>query len=357
MAKLQKYFVQFHETIKLDNLDENKTLREKRDIVLDKLSERLKMFFQDKSESTPTFDVFNQGSYAMGTGIQPVGGDYDIDVGLKFNISKEDYPDPTEVKQWVYDALSTHTQRVEFKRPCITVFYQRHDEPIYHVDLAIYSESSYDGSLYIAKGKPNSDERIWEASDPKQLIELISNMFHDPEDGKQFRRIIRYLKRWKDVHFSSDGNGAPIGIGITVAAYHWFNASKLVDIFTDKTTYDDLTAMQNFVNAVIGNFRDVYNAGEMISRLSVKLPVAPYCDLFEKMTDNHMISFKRKLESLLSVLNEAQREPDPSEAGQKLQSQFGDNFPIPSKAEAAFVSSAPAIVSSSSSAWVSKCYN
>jgi len=350
MAKLQKYFVKFHETIKLDNLDENKTLREKRDIVLDKLRERLKKFFQDKGESTPTFDVFNQGSYAMGTGIQPLGGDYDIDVGLKFNISKEDYPDSTEVKQWVYDALSTHTQRVEFRKPCITVFYQRHDEPIYHVDLAIYSESI--GSLYIAKGKLYSqyDERIWETSEPQKLIKLVENKFDDPEDGKQFRRVIRYLKRWKDVKFSSDGNGAPIGIGITIAAYHWLNVSKPVDYFSGKTTYDDLTAMQNFVNALIGYFKDVYNAGEWISRLYVKLPVAPYCDLFEKITDNHMVSFKRKLESLSNVLNEAQSEPDPSEACQKLQKEFGDDFPIPTKAETAFIGSAPAIVSSSSSA-------
>ncbi len=350
MAKLQKSFVEFHETIKLNNLDENKKLREKRDIVLDKLRERLKKLFEEKSESTPTFAPFNQGSYAMGTGIQPSEGDYDIDVGLKFNISKEDYPDPTEVKQWVYDALSDHTQRVEFKRPCITVFYQRHDEPIYHVDLAIYSESSYDGSLYIAKGKPNSDERIWEASEPQQLMKLIENKFYDKEDGKQFRRIIRYLKRWKDVNFSFDGNGAPIGIGITVAAYHWFHVSKHVDSFTDETTYDDLTAMQNFVNALIGHFKEVYNACEWISRLSVKLPVAPYCDLFEKITDNHMVSFKRKLEALLSVLNEAQSEPDPSEACQKLQKQFCDDFPVPTKAEIALTSSAPAIVSSSSSA-------
>ncbi|RKZ52840.1 MAG: nucleotidyltransferase [Candidatus Parabeggiatoa sp. nov. 3] len=348
MAKLQKQFVQFHETIKLNNLDENKTLRDKRDIVLEKLRERLKKFFQEKDEPTPTFEPFNQGSYAMGTGIQPLGGDYDIDVGLKFNISKEDYPDPTEVKQWVYDALSTHTQRVEFRKPCITIFYQRHNEPIYHVDLAIYSEYSYDSSLYIAKGKPNSDERIWEASEPKKLIELVKNRFDDPEDGKQFRRVIRYLKRWKDVKFSSDGNGAPIGIGITIAAYHWLNVSKPVDYFSGKTTYDDLTAMQNFVNALIGNFRDIYNSNEL--RLHVELPVAPYCDVFEKMTDNHMLSFKRKLESLLSILNEAQAEAEPSEACQKLQQQFGDDFPIPTKAETAFISSAPAIVSSSSSA-------
>ena len=168
--------------------------------------------------------------------------------------------------------------------------------------------------------------------------------------GKQFRRVIRYLKRWKDFKFSSDGNGAPIGIGITVAAYRWFNVSKYVDHFTGKTTYDDLTAMQNFVNALIGNFRDVYNAGEWISRLCVKLPVAPYCDLFEKITDNHMVNFKKKLELLQNVLNEAQTELDPSEACQKLQKQFGDDFIVPNKEKTALISSAPAIVSSSSSA-------
>ena len=150
--------------------------------------------------------------------------------------------------------------------------------------------------------------------------------------------------------FSSDGNGAPIGIGITVAAYHWFKVNKSVDYFTDKTSYDDASALKEFVNTLIGKFKDVYDDGEWISRLYVKLPVAPYCDLFEKITNNHMTSFKKKLESLLDVLSEAQAELDLHEACQKLQKPFGDDFPVPEKKDTASKTVAPAIVSSSASA-------
>ena len=56
MAKLQKYFLNFHETIKLININENKTLREKRDIVLDKLRDRLKQIFEEQGKPVPSFD-------------------------------------------------------------------------------------------------------------------------------------------------------------------------------------------------------------------------------------------------------------------------------------------------------------
>lgn len=36
----------------------------------------------------------------MHTGISPDDGDFDIDVGLRFAVDKEDYPDPTVLRQY-----------------------------------------------------------------------------------------------------------------------------------------------------------------------------------------------------------------------------------------------------------------
>ena len=83
MVNLQKEFEEFHDTIKLKEFDENETLRKKRDILLKKL--RLNI-----SEDAASYTTFNQGSYAMGTGIKPEDGDYDIDVGICFDIDKID---------------------------------------------------------------------------------------------------------------------------------------------------------------------------------------------------------------------------------------------------------------------------
>ncbi len=105
MAKhLQKEFEKFHEAIKLIDGVDNAVLRQKRDLLLTDLRDGLKRIFQAKGKTVPTFTHFNQGSYWMGTGVKPLDGDYDIDIGLQFNFAKGDYL-PVEVKTWVLDAL------------------------------------------------------------------------------------------------------------------------------------------------------------------------------------------------------------------------------------------------------------
>ena len=80
MVNLQDAFLEFHDNIKLD--DENETLREKRDILLKVLKDHI-------SDEAASYSTFNQGSYAMGTGIKPDNGDYDIK--FIFNTDFEQY--------------------------------------------------------------------------------------------------------------------------------------------------------------------------------------------------------------------------------------------------------------------------
>ena len=202
MAEVQKQFEDFHSEIKLD--DENAILREKRKILIDKLRRRLKTMFKDREEDPPTFTHFNKGGYAMGLGVVPLDCDYDIDVGLEFDLCKNDYDDPVVVKQFVFDALDGHTDDVKIKQPCVTVQYHLNDEPCYHVDFAVYTHESDDSdSIYLAMGKPHSseDRKYWMKDDPKGLIEAFRNRFDDKEEKAQFRQVIRYLKRWKDIKF------------------------------------------------------------------------------------------------------------------------------------------------------------
>ena len=208
MANVQTYFNKFHDTIKR-SYDDNSTLREKRDLLLDDLREGLGRYAQNQNVKIPRFEHFNQGSYAIGTGIEPLpDDDYDIDVGLNFHLSKNDYS-PVEVKKWVYEALHTGNRTVEYKRPCVRVQYHRRGEELYHVDLAIYSgsNSNWGNQTYLAKGFLGSSpgNQVWEVADPQKLIEIIQQRFQYQEDRNQFRRVIRFLKRWKDVNFSANG--------------------------------------------------------------------------------------------------------------------------------------------------------
>jgi hypothetical protein len=353
MADIQKYFEEFHEEIKLKRFNENSTLIEKRDIILEKLDAGLKENFEKKGEPVPKYDKFDQGSYEMGTGIKPLNGDYDIDVGISFEIAKDDYSDPVEVKKWVFEALDGHTKRVEMRRPCITVYYQKEGESEFHVDLAVYSdeECNSDGKKYLAKGKLNSssDNKRWEHSEPCKLTDLI-NEHYSGDDHKQFVRVIRYLKRWKNKNFKIDGNAAPVGIGLTIASYDYYVPKKdLVDPFANKYKYNDLASLKNVVSRMINDFATYYDGDKTSERLKTYLPVAPRCDIFEKMTDLQMADFKKQLNSLLDSLNSAEEEVDPVTACETLRKIFGDDFPVPEKSDTA-QKKGPAIITSSSSA-------
>lgn len=321
MVNLQKEFLEFHEEIKLS--DENAILREKREILLNKLAKNI-------CDEAATYSTFNQGSYAMGTGIKPEDDDYDIDVGIKFNINKDDYPDPVRVKKWVRDALEGHTKSVEIRRSCVTVTYQKDNDPIYHVDFAIYAASNDDGKMYISKGKEFSTEenRKWEISDPQGLITTIKEK-HKDDDGKQFRRAIRYLKKWKIHNFSSDGNEAPTGISLTILAYNLFSVSKTFDWSKQKYIYDDFTAFYNLAVSIKNSFSYKWNEedSQWYHTISINLPVEPYNNLFEKMTDKQLNRFYNKVETLITKLNEVKEKDKRSDACAILIEIFGEDFP------------------------------
>jgi hypothetical protein len=212
MADLNHSFFKFHEAIGLDQ--ELATLREKRDIVITQLMSGL---------DSPKPTIRNQGSYALGTGIKPHDGkpNYDIDIALEFAL------DPNKIgavafKRQVFAAVQNHTQNVQLREPCITITYQRKGELIYHVDLAVYA--SHQGSTFLARGVVGSskqDDR-WELADPAGLIAYVKTHPSDPSHREQWRRVVRYLKRWKDLRFSSEGQAAPRGVALSACALKWF---------------------------------------------------------------------------------------------------------------------------------------
>lgn len=321
MPAVQNHFEDFHSKIRFDEDDENATLREKRDILLAALKKKL-------PDDVPEFESFHQGSYSMHTGVVPLDGNYDIDVGLVFDCKKDKFPDPVALKKKIRDALDTHGRRVNIRRPCVTVNYMRGEEIVYHVDLAVYVKRD-DGFLDIAKGKENSEasKRVWEQSDPKRLTEVICTAFTNTSHLAQYRRCIRYLKRWRQVQFSS---GAPLSIALTLAAQKWFKPH-----FEMSGKAGDLQAMLNWVDAILNQFHWTSADGSNHQRLSVTLPVTPYSDLMGWMTEGQMSTVMSKFEVLRDSLQEALDEDLPEDACKVLNNQFGDDFTVPEKAATA----------------------
>ena len=337
MPAVQREFENFHSAICFDEDDEKAKLREKRDTLVKALKANL-------GDDVPTFTNFNQGSYSMHTGVVPLDGNFDIDVGLIFDCDQDKYPDPVVLKKKVRDAVNTNFRTVLIRRPCVTVNYLSGGEVAYHVDLAVYSRDA-NGTLYLAKGKENSAEehRIWEISDPKELTKLVCGAFSDSDELAQYRRCIRYLKRWRQWQFT--GSGAPLSIALTVAALKWFKPS-----FNTSGKPVDLLAMLDWVNAMLNQFTYEYNQTDGThQRLKVMLPVAPYSDLMAKRTAAQMKTFKEKLESLRDALSDAYDEELPEDACKLLKKQFGDDFKVPEKAQTAKTVSA-AVISTGNSA-------
>ena len=340
MADLQKQFLEFHNAIKLGTYEENDFLREKRDLIIDKLKSKLA---ERKDDGYPQYErSFNQGSYALNTGIKPVrAGDYDIDVGVLLDCHKEDYK-PVELKELVADCIKHNNRTVEVSRSCVTVTYMKDGKPDYHVDLPIYAKSSnvYDDTYYLAKGRKSlaEDKRVWQAADPEGINSIINGLYkgndnyenNGSDQRKQFRRCVRYLKRWRNHKYVGVHS-----IGLTMAAYHWLKPE--VDVKNDGEV------LLNLVNSILSNF-------DWCDRLSIDLPVVPHGDLLKSVSDEDMAIIKERLETLRDNLQSAIDEPDAHEASKILRKSFGDDFPEVNKSDKAKKSIEAPYVSTGSSA-------
>ena len=344
---LQKQFKEFHDNIKISD-SKLKQLTEKRDILLGKL--------KDSKDMDITFEKLDQGSYSMDLGVEPLGKEYDIDVALRFNINKDDIK-PVDLKEKIYNILKNHTKEgAEIRKPCVTVYYTQDKEIAYHVDLVSYTYEDKDdkeSQLHLARGKKTSpeEEKIWEKSDPKGLTDMITGKFEDKDVREQYRRVIKYLKRWKNYKFSSDGNAEPPSIGITLLAWKHFEPQEY-DAVENKYVFNDFKALKLLVEDMLTEFKLVEYSSEKdrwLYKIELDLPVEPKTNVFYKMSLNYMTDFKEKLEKLKDCLDKVEKETDEVKQCELLAKQFGDDFPVP-KAEAVSSKQSRSIVSTSQSA-------
>jgi len=312
MAKLQSEFNKFHETIKLKQYEENADLREKRDLLLDELKDKIKDEKVPGTDKKLTFRSINQGSYAMNTGIKPKNDDYDIDVGVIFDVTNDEY-ESSDLKKLVRDKLNKWNRTVNYNRPCITVEYLSED---YHVDLAVYSDNN-DDDIHIAWGKESSEEKVWYKSEPEKLTQWVADVSSNPDESAQFRRCVRYLKKWKEKHFTSNGNGAPPSIGLTIQARNAYGKNS-----------DDLDTLITIVKHIKDSFRYDEDSFKYMKSIVVCLPVEPFKNVYYKMSLIQQNNFYEKIDALQEVLVSAALEESEHKASKLLRKAFGDEFPF-----------------------------
>ncbi len=330
MANVQKQFEKFHATIRMD-YDMDEILREKRDIILDKIAAGL------AAAGKPGFRRLLQGSYQMKTGDKPLRGEpYDMDVGLRFDFSESEYT-ASEVRKWVLDIIDGHTKTgVDSKGPCIRVTYADG----FHIDLVMYA--TWEDASGRRQCRLAHRDRGWVPADPERLLDYVADAasrFRGSEGSSQIdqlRRTIRYLKRWDDVCVPDGTDGKLSGLAFTLMATQHLRTP----VMTWDGKPDDCSALLQLASM----------AATYPGRISAPKPTPEYEDMFGSLDDDQMKALKERFQKLAAALATAIAATDPVKACQALVDVLGTDFPVPEQEETAVKTRAPAIITSSSSA-------
>lgn len=297
MADMQSEFKTFHDQIALTS-GKKASLRTARNALRDKIRKH----FRDVLKlNIPKFH--GQGSYAMGTIVNPLNGEFDIDDGVYLQHlntnDKSDWPTPETVHRWLVQATDGHTgQKPIDKRTCVRVRYAGQ----YHVDLPAYGELN--GEYLLAE----KGEKGWHRSDPLALTNWFNGRVK--VHGEQLSRIVRYLKAWANFQSSRRGK-MPNGLILTVLASDHFRADTRDDICFANT----LRAIADAVRIIFYVYNPVDAAEELTSRL----------------TDQQKQRFQEAILDAADAATEAINIDDRHEASNLWRKQFGDRFPAVEK--------------------------
>lgn len=293
MANLHSEFITFHDRVALTSGKEE-SLRTARNAI----RERIQKYFRENLKVTlPKF--LGQGSYAMGTTVNQLDGEFDIDDGVYLQHLDEnddrEWPTPDTIHRWLVKATDGHTNEKPLdKRACVRVRYVGQ----YHVDLPSYGKLN--GEYLLAE----KGVKGWHRSDPLALTVWFREQVK--AQGDQLRRIVRYLKAWAD--FQSGRRGKmPSGLILTVLAAQNFRSDSRDDVSLAYTA----AAISNAVYPIFC----VYNPVDFTEELTARL------------TDEQKARFQDVVSDLAIRGAKAIDVDDRKESSKLWRSQLGDRFP------------------------------
>ncbi len=159
------------------------------------LRKAIKKYFKDKKYSIPYF--YSQGSFALNTNINPISNvvngvtkvEYDLDDGVYFICPKDDRLTAQSYHDRIVKAVKEHTSDFKDKATCVRAIYSDG----HHVDLPVYWLEEKGDTPQLAH---KIDEFI--ESDPKAFKDWCEAKVSETSNPKQVKRLIRYLKAWRD---------------------------------------------------------------------------------------------------------------------------------------------------------------
>ena len=298
-----KQFKEFHGVIKLSSTKKKELTGDgNKKGSRDALREKIKKYFKDKGRKQPKF--YMQGSFSMTTTINPVSAEYDLDDGVylqNIDTSKpmDEWEKPEKVHEWIVNAIDGHTSKKPTdKNLCVRVNYADENK---HIDLPIYVPK--DDTYYLAV-KNNG----WIESNPKEISDWFSTEVITK--GEQYRRVVRYLKGWKD--FREDENKQVKlygGFQLTVlASYHF-----IADTESDE---------ESFFKTIQGIKNNLWIYKERICN-----PKNGGKNIIDHYTESRRTVFVDEFEKMFIKAKVAYEEEDCVEKSKKWRKVFGNRFP------------------------------
>ncbi len=322
--KLKKEFDDFFQHIKIDT--EINTLMLKRTILQGEIENKLPGILEEHGIKLNKSDIrmIDQGSYKYHTTIHSDVVDRDVAIIIPLNTSENS--DPRKIKGYLRDSINIPVRTVQIKEPCVRAAYHKDGEEYLHIDLPLYAQDG--DKIYLARGKEFGTP-IWERADPDGLNDDLCGKING---NPQLRRVICYLKKWKNEHYANSvsDHEVPPSIGLTYLVCDYFEAQSSAD------GDNDLLAFQKTVQNICNHFsitRDYY--GNITSASICRyLTVQPYTDIFKKMKDSsgsYMITFYNRLCTARDNLTNAVNVESDHDAAEYVVKVLGSEFEVPPK--------------------------
>jgi len=302
MATLHKEYTDFNGKIRLTDSKKDDLIGSRKEI-----RRKIRKWFKDNKPDELQPKFYGQGSFEMNTTVNPVAEEndegkklykYDLDDGVYF-IEKEDEDNKRSIDtwhDWVYKSVENHTDTPPIKKnTCVRVIFADG----HHIDLPIYyKEEDIPELAHKSRG--------WFESDPKAFKDWFND---EVKDNQQKRKIVRYLKAWKNYRELNNTNlKLPSGFALSILAVENYVSDD-----------NDDTAFKKTVEKIKETLDEKF---ECIR------PTAPVEDVFEEYSETRKDNFLITLKSLIDDCKKANDEKNFKKASEIMQKQFGERFPL-----------------------------
>lgn len=250
---------------------------------------RLELGLCDDNEPSPIEFVI-QGSYAMGTMVKSEIETSDIDDGAVFDKealkgTRGGDRSASDAKEMVRKAIADHGKTFktvpEVRKNCVRVYY----DDGFHVDIPVYRKSCDDSGT---ETKELASAGEWVLSDPAEITKWFNKQVIDksPDEtnGRQMRRIVRYLKYWSK---SRSSWNMPSGF--------------VISILVDEAYWSGITWNKRDDLALLEVMRRIRNRLSMDKK--VFRPVSPYEEVTSERTIGRNESMCDELKNAIGELS------------------------------------------------------